>query len=77
MREAMELIDAFLRRNPTDEGGAMTSVQAMILARAGRWEEAEAAIRLAAETGRRRATSTTRRKASAAPVRCSASPTTR
>ncbi|HEX6050483.1 MAG TPA: tetratricopeptide repeat protein, partial [Gemmatimonadaceae bacterium] len=51
-REATALIDRFLRDYPTDEGGVGTSVRAMILAKAGRQREAEAAMARAIELGR-------------------------
>jgi tetratricopeptide (TPR) repeat protein len=43
-REATAMIDKFLRDYPTDEGGVGTSVRAMMLAKAGKRPEAEAAI---------------------------------
>ena len=51
-REATALIDRFLRDYPTDEGGVGTSVRAMLLAKAGRRREAEAAMAHAIELGR-------------------------
>jgi len=49
--EASALIDKFLRDYPADEGGVGTSVRAMMLAKAGRRPEAEAAIAKAIATG--------------------------
>ena len=43
-REAADMIDTFLHDYPKDEGGVGTSVRAMMLAKAGRRAEAEAAI---------------------------------
>ena len=51
-REAAALIDKFLRDNPKDEGGVGHSVRAMMLAKAGRRREAEAAIAQSLELGR-------------------------
>lgn len=50
--EASEMIDRYLNENPTDEGGVATSVKAMILARKGKVDEAEVAIKRADEIGR-------------------------
>jgi tetratricopeptide (TPR) repeat protein/tRNA A-37 threonylcarbamoyl transferase component Bud32 len=50
-REAADLIDKFLRDYPKDEGGVGHSVRAMMLAKAGRRREAEAAIATALEVG--------------------------
>jgi pimeloyl-ACP methyl ester carboxylesterase/tetratricopeptide (TPR) repeat protein len=49
--DAETLTDGYLRRYPSDEGGSLTSVKAMLLAHDGRREEAEAAIRRAIEIG--------------------------
>jgi tetratricopeptide (TPR) repeat protein len=49
--EAWKVIDNFLSAN-SDEGGNVTSVKAMLLAKAGRGREAEEAIRQAVEIGR-------------------------
>jgi tetratricopeptide (TPR) repeat protein/tRNA A-37 threonylcarbamoyl transferase component Bud32 len=51
-REAVELLDASLRRYPRDEGGTGTSVRAMIFAQQGDAPGAEAAIQRAIELGR-------------------------
>jgi tetratricopeptide (TPR) repeat protein len=51
-RDAAELIDKFLREYPKDEGGVGTSVRAMMLAKAGRRQEAEAAIARTIAVGR-------------------------
>ncbi len=50
--EATALIDKFLREYPMDEGGTGYSVRAMMLAKAGRRPEAEAAIAKALAAGR-------------------------
>jgi tetratricopeptide (TPR) repeat protein len=50
-REAAALVDDFLRRYPSDEGGSLTSVRALLLAREGKRDEAEAAIAHAIEIG--------------------------
>ena len=50
--EAAALIDKFLRDYPRDEGGVGHSVRAMMMAKAGRRNEAEAAIAKAIELGR-------------------------
>ena len=52
-REAADFIDKFLGDYPTDEGGVGHSVRAMMLAKAGRRGEAEAAIAKALELGQR------------------------
>src|SRR5947209_4055918 len=51
IEEANELIDNFLRDYPKDEGGGVTSVKAMMLAKAGQTREAEDAIQRAIEIG--------------------------
>ena len=50
-REAAALVDDFLKRYPSDEGGALTSVRALLLAREGKRDEAEAAIARAIKIG--------------------------
>ena len=50
--EASALIAQFLRNYPKDEGGAVTSVKAMMLAKAGKKREAEDTIKRALEIGR-------------------------
>lgn len=50
--EASELIDQYLKDYPQDQGGAVTSVKAMMLAKAGRKREAEQTIQRAIEIGR-------------------------
>ena len=50
--EASEIIEKFFKDYPKDEGGAVTSVKAMILAKAGKKREAEATIQHAIEIGR-------------------------
>jgi len=49
--EATQLIDDYLKKYPQDEGGVGTSVKAMMLAKAGKSREAEAAIQRATEIG--------------------------
>jgi len=50
--EAAALIEQFFKKYPKDEGGAVTSVKAMMLAKAGKQHEAEEAIAHALEIGR-------------------------
>jgi len=50
--EASALIEQFFKKYPKDEGGAVTSVKAMMLAKAGKEREAEATIQHALEIGR-------------------------
>jgi len=50
--EASALIEHFFKDNPKDEGGMVTSVKAIMLAKAGKQQEAEATIRHAIEIGR-------------------------
>ncbi len=50
--EATALIDQYLHDNPRDEGGLGHSVRAMMLAKAGRKADAEAAITQSLEMGR-------------------------
>jgi tetratricopeptide (TPR) repeat protein len=50
--EASKIIDDYLNKNPKDEGGVATSVKAMILARQGKAEQAEEAIKSAEAKGR-------------------------
>jgi len=50
--EAAALIEQFFKKYPKDEGGAVTSVKAMMLAKAGKGREAEAAIQHALDIGR-------------------------
>ena len=50
--EAKALLDEYLHENPKDEGGAGTSVRAMMLAKAGRRGDAEGAIAKAMEIGK-------------------------
>jgi DNA-binding winged helix-turn-helix (wHTH) protein/Tfp pilus assembly protein PilF len=49
--EAEILADEYLSKFPQDEGGSFTSVKALLLAKAGKHSEAEAAIKRAAEIG--------------------------
>ena len=50
--EASALVEEHLKTYPTDEGGAMNSVKAMLLARAGKQREAEETIQRAIEIGK-------------------------
>jgi tetratricopeptide (TPR) repeat protein len=50
--EASAMIEKFLKDYPKDECGAVTSVKAMMLAKAGKAREAEATIQRALEIGR-------------------------
>jgi serine/threonine protein kinase/Tfp pilus assembly protein PilF len=50
--EANQLLDDYLQKYPQDEGGVGTSVKAMMLAKAGKNREAEAAIQRSIENGR-------------------------
>ncbi|MCC6327830.1 MAG: winged helix-turn-helix domain-containing protein [Acidobacteria bacterium] len=50
--EADMIADDYLRRFPQDEGGGFAGVKALLLAKAGRNDEAEAMIRRANEIGR-------------------------
>ncbi|MDX6530381.1 MAG: eukaryotic-like serine/threonine-protein kinase [Blastocatellia bacterium] len=52
IEEANDLIDKFLKDYPKDEGGAVTSVKAMMLAKAGKTKEAEDTIQRAIEIGK-------------------------
>jgi len=51
-QEASAVIEQFLKSYPNDEGGLVTSVKAMMLAKAGKEREAEDAIQRAIEIGR-------------------------
>ena len=51
-QEASEVVEEYLYTYPTDEGGTVTSVKAMILAKAGREREAEETILRAEEIGK-------------------------
>ena len=50
--EASAIIEKFFKDYPKDEGGAVSSVKAMMLAKAGKKQEAEATIQHAIEIGR-------------------------
>jgi tetratricopeptide (TPR) repeat protein len=50
--EASALIEQFFKNYPRDEGGAVTSVKAMMLAKAGKEQEAQDSIQRAIEIGR-------------------------
>jgi tetratricopeptide (TPR) repeat protein/tRNA A-37 threonylcarbamoyl transferase component Bud32 len=51
LKEAEALADDYLKEYPTDEGGNVTSVKAILLAKAGKQQEAEETIRRAIEIG--------------------------
>ncbi len=51
-QEASEVVEEYLSTYSTDEGGTVTSVKAMLLARAGREREAEETIQRAVEIGK-------------------------
>jgi len=51
-REAANMVEEFLQAYPKDEGGAITSVKGMLLARSGKKSEAEEAIQSAIEIGK-------------------------
>jgi tetratricopeptide (TPR) repeat protein len=51
-QEASEVVEEYLRIYPTDEGGNVTSVKAMLLAKAGKEREAEETIQRAVEIGK-------------------------
>ena len=50
--EAKSLVDNYLRKSPTDEGGSFTSVRALLLAKSGKIEETEDQIKKAIEIGK-------------------------
>lgn len=50
--EAQGIIDEYLIQQPRDEGGSFTSVKALLFAKSGRQQEAEDAMRHAAEIGK-------------------------
>ncbi|HEX6123984.1 MAG TPA: tetratricopeptide repeat protein [Pyrinomonadaceae bacterium] len=50
--EAEDIVDQYLKENPKDEGGSLTSVKALILAKRGSRREAEDAIDHCSGTGR-------------------------
>lgn len=51
LSEAEAIVDNYLRRYPQDEGGSFTGVKALLLAKTGKREDAEAAIKLAVQIG--------------------------
>jgi tetratricopeptide (TPR) repeat protein len=51
-QEASEVVEDYLKTYPTDEGGNVTSVKAMLLAKAGKAREAEETIQRAIEIGK-------------------------
>jgi tetratricopeptide (TPR) repeat protein len=52
MDEASAVVEEYLKTSPTDEGGNVTSVKAMLLAKAGKAREAEETIQRAIEIGK-------------------------
>ena len=50
--DAEEIADRHLKEYPTDEGGSLTSIKALIFARRGNRKDAHAAIKQAAEIGK-------------------------
>ena len=52
MQEASELVEDYLKTYATDEGGNVTSVKAMLFAKAGKEAEAEALIQRAIDIGK-------------------------
>lgn len=52
LSDAAAIVDAYLNNNPVDEGGSFTGLKALLLARSGKHEEAEAAIGRAIEIGK-------------------------
>ncbi len=50
--EAASVVDEYLKTYSNDEGGSVTSVKALLLAKAGRTQEAEETIRRAVEIGK-------------------------
>ena len=52
MNEASEVVEKYLKDYPDDEGGNVTSVKAMLLAKAGKMREAEETIKHAIEIGK-------------------------
>jgi tetratricopeptide (TPR) repeat protein len=51
LEEASAIVEEYLKQYPQDEGGNVTSVKAILLAKAGKNQEAEATIARAAEIG--------------------------
>jgi tetratricopeptide (TPR) repeat protein len=51
-QEASQVVEEYLKTNATDEGGTVTSVKVMLLAKAGKEREAEEMIRRAVEIGK-------------------------
>ncbi|MEP6782946.1 MAG: protein kinase, partial [Acidobacteriota bacterium] len=52
MQQARQVVDEYFSRFTTDEGGTVTSIRAMLLAKDGKTREAEADIQRAIEIGR-------------------------
>ena len=50
--EAKSLVDDYLRKSPTDEGGSFTSVRALLFAKSGDRRDAETHIERAIEIGK-------------------------
>jgi tetratricopeptide (TPR) repeat protein len=51
MDEAAALVEEYFRSYPSDEGGSLTAIQAILLAKSGKPHEAEESIRRAVEIG--------------------------
>lgn len=52
LSEAEDIVDAYLSKNPVDEGGSFTGLKALLLARSGKFDEAEATIERAVAIGK-------------------------
>jgi tetratricopeptide (TPR) repeat protein len=52
IQEASDAVETYLKTYPTDEGGNVTSVKAMLLAKGGKEREAEEAIQRAIDIGK-------------------------
>lgn len=52
LKEASDIVENYLTKNSTDEGGNVTSVKAILLAKAGKEREAEEMIQRAIEIGK-------------------------
>ena len=51
IQESSEIVEGYLKHNSADEGGNVTSINAILLARVGKEREAEATIQRAIEIG--------------------------
>ena len=52
MQEASDVVENYLKKNSTDEGGNVTSIKALLLAKAGNQRDAEEMIQRAIEIGK-------------------------